>query len=213
MKTFTAGIATGVQSQRCRFCSSYIPLEFHGFSHNLMPAFNPCCEDARKVFPAHTVVDVFEKDVKFFDDSLTLGSSWYHATSRDNWLDAVTADEDEWSVPLVHVGTEEAAADRMKLYRWSEKAYMYKVRFKDDTVLNADVFEDEDDWPETPDDLWDGSQAFRYVNGFESVGSVSLLVNPRQLVLEEVRVFEGPEVREYIDRMNPLRQSIYINQE
>lgn len=154
------------------------------------------------MFPHHTVVDVIEDNSKFFDDSLTLGSSWYHATSRENWLDTLQACDDDWFIPLVHVGTVEAATDRMKFYRWVPKVYMYKVRLKTGTVLNTEVFEDEDNWPETPDDLWDGSEAFRYVNGFESVGSVSLLVNPRQLILEDVRVFEGPEVREYLNLMD-----------
>ncbi len=206
MRSFTPRIAVGPQTQRCMFCDTYIPLRYHGFSRNLRPGMDPCCDKALQDFGNHTVVDVLAKDAKFLDSARTLGASWYHATSRENWLSDVTDHEDEWFVPLVHLGTEMAAADRMRFYRWLPKTYMYKVRLKDDTVLSPDIFEDEDDWPETPDDLWDGTQAFRYVNGFEAVGSISLLVNPLHLIVEEVQVLEGQELKDYFDRMNPRVQ-------
>lgn len=203
METFSPSVAAGEQTQRCMFCSTYISLESHGYSRDINPSFDPCCDKAREVFPNHTVTDVLAGEAKFLDASTTLGATWYHITNRKNWIEDLTDGEDEWFVPLVHLGTELAAADRMKFYRWSPVAYMYKVRLMEDSVLNPDIFVDEDEWPETPDDLWDGTEVFRYVNSYEAVGSISLLVNPLKIVVEEVKVFEGKDIQEYLDRMDP----------
>ena len=140
---------------------------------------------------------------------------WYHSTNIVNWLDVLQSAKaseyfgtEEGDVPFVHVGTRGAAMQRaVELYAGVEDlyfeadetingAFMYAVRLKEDAVISQHISADTNDWPfyveeETKDKM--GGDALRYVNRWESTGSVSMLIDPQMLELVSVEVLDLPK--------------------
>lgn len=98
-------------------------------------------------------------------------SMWYHATKNSNWHE----DKDGFDNP-VYIGTR-SAANR----RWSDltsgstrpfKYWMYKVRLKDGVKIHPRVLMD--DYVSSGTVQKAHSSAVRFVNLFESPGSISI---------------------------------------
>lgn len=114
---------------------------------------------------------------------------WWHATCRPEWLKTLKSSEE---VPLVHLGSKEAAVERgsklRKLKKYAHEEWvLLKVRVKEvttDPVVHADNFFPEGrDLPKTTADA--SYPCYRYVNACEDVGSISLLVVPEVLTVED----------------------------
>lgn len=140
---------------------------------------------------------------------------WYHATNVVNWLETVQSGAesdffgtDAGDVPYVHVGTKGAATDRgVELYADTEDlyieqdqtiqgAFMYAVKLKEDAVISSQISADTNNWfffVNSKTQAQMGADAIRYVNRWESCGSISMLVDPRALELVSVEVMDLPK--------------------
>lgn len=149
-------------------------------------------------------------DVKFFEKKRTMRATWFHATTSKDWLNDVLK-----GGVMVHVGSMGAARDRANdiMRDWDDGArvFIYEVAMDKDTTIGDAVYPDMNDFfrhevaqPITAEHTFQTSEGtvsaskflremydenvdvVRYVNQYESVGSISLLVNPR--VLKVVKV-------------------------
>jgi hypothetical protein len=114
---------------------------------------------------------------------------WYHATNRKNWMADLLDYDISDGFPLVHVGIVDAAINIMDdQYVGSDDwIYLYKVKLSPTAVLDPELYEDENMWPVRTKNIEDvPANAFRYVNRYEATGSISLLVDPRELIIESV---------------------------
>lgn len=145
------------------------------------------CSCGAKWQPKEMVVKVTEASLPFFDDKHTRETIWFHASRKKNWLDEVLASYD---IPVVHLGTREAALARVADYQYANNVleqddnaewFLYEVRLQDG-LLSPRVWEDVDTaFPYTVSELIDSKMAsdfVRYVNRYETPGTISLLANP-----------------------------------
>lgn len=115
---------------------------------------------------------------------------WFHSTNVEYWDEKIVGPAAVSSVvPYIHVGTVEAAMERFR-DKGSRYGWLYEIELTDDCVLADEVYEDRDDWvtsaergfyEENEDDDEDLRHALRYVNRWESPGSISLLLDPRKM--------------------------------
>lgn len=195
MEVFRGRIApAGAETPfRCVLCNRYLLNDEAGS----FIQFKPCCEKRETDLDEGAILDVRHEDSRFFDKQETLAAEWFHATRQNRWLEKATAyPADE--IPLLHVGTLTSAADILKRNKDGERTvYLYRVSFHDTgTRIHPAIFKDENMWPANVSALQDGLagyHVFRYINRFEEVGALSLLVDPRRLMVEEVAVFENSE--------------------
>lgn len=152
----------------------------------------PCqCGYTLNLFDTEIEVLVQPKDASLLDKSEVRQRTWFHSTSSPDWLEQVTA-----AGKYAHVGSLEAATDRATVKSQNkdaneQKTYLWELRVKPEAVIAGDLMRDDSDWLETvspcsKDHL--GGDVQRYINKFESAGSISLLIDPRQM--EAVRVTE-----------------------
>jgi hypothetical protein len=132
--------------------------------------------------------------------------AWFHATNIYNWLEEInyTDDEDE-NRPYVHLGSKEAA---LELAKWkyledpdgdNEMFYLWQVTLNVEALLADALLEDNNDWfYEVADSTRKtlGGDVIRYLNKWESAGSISLLADPRYLTA--VRV-DDVDIDNYFD--------------
>lgn len=121
---------------------------------------------------------------------------WYHATHVEDWYRKVSTGEkmEAGEFLFVHVGTEEAALDIAitKYFQYNlKKVYMYKVTLKDSASLAGHIVDDDTFWEDfeiaDPTSLKAATaDAVRYLNRWESPGSISMLVNASALELVSV---------------------------
>lgn len=110
--------------------------------------------------------------------------TWYHATHRKNWFDDILAAKpsrhgDSGNL-MIHMGNRDASLDRIFTAKSSDEWYLFEITLKPDTPVDEDVHDDNFcdalDWTGSTRYLADG--VTRYVNAYEGIGSISLLVNP-----------------------------------
>lgn len=138
-------------------------------------------------------------DRKFFSKSAVRENTWYHITVRSDWGGDITAEDDVDEQPLVHLGSKDAALDRMQDLieeaaasgisgDKAPKFYCYEVKVKPvASIADAVLADDNDMAPSKPSDMnlnyvisdgYDEYGVNRYVNEYESHGSISLLAHP-----------------------------------
>ena len=134
-------------------------------------------------------LDVFilPTSIHLLDKDVAKDNIWFHTTNRENWETKVKTAE---RVPYIHAGTFEAAMERHE-DRKSTYGWIYELRMKPECELADDVYSDLNRWDDEvdedgifePDDIhYDHPKdALRYVNKWESVGSISLLMDPRMM--------------------------------
>lgn len=123
--------------------------------------------------------------------------SWFHATTREDWMDSLLSMND---APLVHLGTQVSSVMRARDLRddphrpRGERWIIYETRIKSDARISSKVSPDDDqDFPyyvsetDNPRSKY-GQGIIRYINGFEHPGSMSLLARPEDV--EVVNVIE-----------------------
>lgn len=135
--------------------------------------------------------EVATSALQFFDEGNVRAAVWYHATNRENWFAEVTA-QDGTLKPLVHLGTKEAAEDRMRQRsrRVGGQWRLYAVSLDPNAAMHPHVNIDENGHAPYfvgDEQVADGYDSItRYVNECESEGSISLLVNPAVMTLVSV---------------------------
>lgn len=138
--------------------------------------FRVHCRVCDKRLTIDTVdVAVLSSCKKFYQLEEVYKANWHHTTFRQRWLEAM---QDLIITPALHVGTYEAAMERTKT---APAEYRYVVRVRSDAIIDPEVQPDFNDWPYNGRHL--KYDVIRYVNRYESPGSISLLVLPRALEL------------------------------
>lgn len=183
----------------CLGCDKYLS---HTAERMLLSGFSTyfCeCEEESEVNELD--VHVIPSSVQFLDSDVTRETVWFHSTAVENWDVEVSTvrptfvcgSNEMLSVPYVHVGTLDAAMERFN-DSTNGSGWLYEIRIKDEAVLAGEVYEDQNDW-----EAWVRTGFFegvledkkrcdviRYVNRWESVGSISLITDPR--FIEVVKV-------------------------
>lgn len=197
MKTFAGQVAPteAESSLRCSGCSRYLSnVELDRY---ILQDITPQC--CLGVSGAELVFDMRKDATPFMVTQTAKKAEWFHATDRAQWMDDLMANPAS-EIPLVHVGTRETAVTlMMDKYNFStETTYLYKVTVESDTEFHADIFADENEWPETLGEKRPNGEAYRYVNNWESTGAISLLLDPRKLKIEAVEVIPAGKVRDFV---------------
>lgn len=167
------------------------------------------CACGESISVADSTLTVIPSSAPLLDDENVKSVTWFHATNVYNWLEEVSFDygeEDEDMLrPYVHLGSKEAA---LELAKWkyleenddeNDMFYLWQVTLNVEAVLADFVLEDNNDWfYEVTDSAREalGANAVRYLNKWESAGSLSLLADPRYLTA--VRVDEV-DIENYFD--------------
>lgn len=139
-------------------------------------------------------------------------TTWYHATYVEDWFEKVSTGHgmkrEAGDFLYIHVGSQEASRDLAESKYFNhpepdERIMLHQLKVKTDAVLAHPILNDIETW-------WDyssvteetrkviGGDAVRYLNRWESPGSISLLVDARQLELvsvEELHNFKLPNQR------------------
>lgn len=117
---------------------------------------------------------------------------WFHATRRENWMETLLS-LPETDMPTIHVGSREAAVSRANgEYAASGTWYLYALRVRSNVCVSEAIFADENMCaPWRVGDLYAGyfpgyGAATRYVNAFESIGSISMVGDPRAFEVVDV---------------------------
>lgn len=117
---------------------------------------------------------------KFLDLYTTRETVWWHGTHQHDWPKLPIEDPNLF---YVHVGTYHAAVMRAR----QEKAiYLHKVVLYWSTKVSNIFLKDKGWWPQKVEGI-EPADAYRYVNRWESPGSVSLLVDPLCIKTLEVK--------------------------
>jgi len=144
-------------------------------------------------------IDMRYEEARLLDDDTCRDTSWFHATDLGNWFEDINQLRNG-ALPLVHLGTREAAADRMRNLHekhaqtssdaLGKEYYLFEVQVKPQTSVAPGITVDLNCWPKNTTQARD-NKAYscfsaegitRYLNGYEAPGSVSLLANPSVLV-------------------------------
>lgn len=101
---------------------------------------------------------------------------WFHATTTEDWLPKMVFE----GVESVHIGTKQAATDRVHglFVDGDDIVYLNKVRIRKGLEFIPGIFEDDNSVECENDGL-----PRRYTNRWESPGSLSIAINPLDLVL------------------------------
>jgi hypothetical protein len=141
---------------------------------------------------------------RFLDKEEVKATTWYHATSRDDWLEA----NDDGDAFAAHVGTEAAAFDRAiseyaRRDKWGKNFILYEVKLQDEVTIADEIDEDEDKQQVGEG----GNDVVRYVNRWEDTASVSLTVISDKLTIVSKREVTKNEAHSRLSVYNiPLEE-------
>jgi hypothetical protein len=137
------------------------------------------------------IFDITGVEVRIHPDATPLLSldavmetEWFHVSWSSDWHNSLMKEED---IPFIHAGNKQSALDRYDgLYKGCI-AYLYKFSIDPNVKLSGTVYDDLNEWPPLVSDAsyfrgFENVDGIRYVNRWESPGSISLLVNPQFLV-------------------------------
>jgi hypothetical protein len=127
------------------------------------------------------------------DDTEAHAAVWFHATHKRNWFDEIqTIGDAQKGNLLVHVGMKATALARIKDALWDKRLhgpqtyYLHEIRLKPEAVLHHSVLNDDNRWPpfSASFERTHGTvNAARYVNRWETPGSISMLVDATMIEL------------------------------
>lgn len=156
------------------------------------------CINHHKFSIRNTKLKVLPTAVPLMSEDVTKQTIWYHATKVRNWHEAVS----EAGI-YVHAGSREAAleraADKFFLNRKKmerHKIYLWELSINPDAVIADVILSDENQWPKevtfcTREHL--GGDVQRYLNRWESTGSISILADPRAFKAIRVKTVRTKE--------------------
>lgn len=201
----SSAAAAGLSAFRCDTCGGHITKENESGSaiHHEIPLVecDTCGGDEQGS------ITVIPDSVQFIQEDAVKDVIWYHATYVEDWFRKVSTGQDmqeeKGDFLYLHVGSEQAARDIARDKYFSvfggdlEPVFLYQVRLKADAVLSSRIVNDDETWSdfssvtdETVEAL--GGDAVRYLNRWEAPGSISLLVDARQLEFVAVSPLDSP---------------------
>jgi len=150
--------------------------------------------------------EVESTSAPLLDVDTALATTWFHATTRENWAEAiVNRDSEEDGLPgnfYIHAGTREAAMERIRdemgndqTYRRDNSYFLHEIKLVAGTTIAPHILADTNDWPNSTEekfvfynrrqDNWDTEirqwDATRYVNRWEIAGSISIIVDATKI--------------------------------
>ena len=191
-------------TMRCMQCGTYITREQEDCIVRFLETDErECFNCGTELYHDTVTVDILPSSERFLDSNRALNSIWYHATERENWMDALLADDRYGTYPRVHVGTKEAATAIIadQYVRRDGWIYLYTVKLASTAVIAKTIYEDENMWPSRTDDIDGPVNTYRYVNRYEATGSISLLVDPRVLIVEGVKILTPIQAEEMVRQL------------
>lgn len=131
---------------------------------------------------------------------------WFHATYVDDWFEKISTghgmEGESGDFLYVHVGSEAAARDiasdkYFNNFEEFESLSLYQVRLKSGALVSSRIVNDDETWRDFGSVTEEsavaiGGDVVRYLNRWESPGSISLLVDARQLELVKVTELKNP---------------------
>lgn len=164
------------------------------------------CQICSKKYHVETAeMRVLAKSHPFMSAEIVRNATWYHATVIPNWHEAVS----EASV-YVHAGSREAALERAthEFFPLGKKVtdrtiYLWELSINSDAVITDDVLNDDNKWPSKVSDCSRehlGGDVQRYLNRWESPGSISLLANPKAFNPVSVKKVSSTDCAPYIQK-------------
>jgi hypothetical protein len=178
----------GKDARYCLTCKTSLPLGT-GLGKKGREEIN-CPSCGVKCYDTLTGVAIDYEAQQFFDPERVRKARWYHTSSYPKW-DEVVANTDNPDALFVHLGTLDAALDRSDhLSRGDfvpDHVYLYEIQLNEDIHISEYIHEEDGfvDQPEKiSDTIEEGGETYsmtgatRYVNHYESPGSISLLVHP-----------------------------------
>lgn len=192
-----------VSKDRPLFCAhcrtSFTKEEHEEMLSNASVEDYPCGACGKKNTWNDCGVDILKPDAKLLDKEAVKENLWFHVTKRKNWIEDINASgaEDITKLPMIHVGSKEAALDRLAHLsegKTGQKWYLYAVKVNPVAPIADKIHGDEDDFPVTYGDAHEEqkkgyaiSGVTRYVNRYEAPGTISLLANPSAIKVVETR--------------------------
>lgn len=181
----------GMSAIFCDDCGTYATMEQNA-------TFDSGCTDNCRscgAFISYTIsgLSVRADNAHFLDVAEVRKASWFHATLRSDWMgdlaqtnaqvqSAGVTKDDQF---MAHVGTLDAALarliDAMKFKDADTVGYVYELRIKDSADIHDLIYDDENEtapqWAHECTSKGYSKDVTRYVNRYESIGSISLLIN------------------------------------
>lgn len=118
-----------------------------------------------------------------------LRMDWYHISRLSPGMLEFETGKD------MHIGQIDTIREYHEIsqYRWTDGYYLYRLRFKPDTVLHNEIIRDDNRW-ETVNDILRNNydeqghavDAYAYVNRWEALGSISMVSRRDKLELVDV---------------------------
>jgi predicted RNA-binding Zn-ribbon protein involved in translation (DUF1610 family) len=194
----------GYTGYGCPFCGTFYTAAQRDFQQS--NNYQPCYECGEDFDCESSLIGVTQEAVKFFDDDTVRETEWYHATIRENWHEGavqgrnVNDEFDERFSTIVHLGTLEAAMTRIQFFSLHNSKsglptnfqwIIHKVKLDSDVPIHAAVMDDDViDEPKfvfqaQRSQNYESNGATRYVNRFESEGSISLAVNANKMTVTD----------------------------
>lgn len=185
------------------------------YSHNARVNSSPfLCACGKGISVEDSTLTIIPSSAPLLNDATVKNVTWFHATNVYNWLEEVSfegEDGDEDS-PYVHLGSKEAA---LELAKWkyleendddNDMFYLWQVTLNVEAVLADVILEDNNDWfYEVTDSARKalGADAVRYLNKWESAGSISLLADPRYLTAVRVDEVDIDNYFDFVEDKEP----------
>lgn len=181
---------------RCKKCSYWLNAAENKVLRTAARAVTCSCGSTLSSSSTDALLGIRGDSARFCDKDATVGAIWYHATTSEDWDGFVGSGRH-----MVHLGTREAAMDRVKAFGDEEgPIFLYEIMLDEQAPVADTIFVDDDHWPSTPKectedyDVWsvfiDGIN--RYVNACEAPGSISLLTSTTYVrILDRVVIDES----------------------
>lgn len=143
-----------------------------------------CARCGEMVWIENVYPMVEPRSIMLMEDVYAPHAIWYHATNNPTWMESLLSFRDHKGVsriPLVHIGTKNSALERAETERYD---YLYTLTLKPGTSIHPDIVVDDNSWTQYVDETVPFSMpadGLRYINIWESAGSISMLIDPRAL--------------------------------
>ena len=166
----------------CCYCD--LPISRDGWAKTLTEA--PTCDKCQRLIdPSDCEVEVESGSAAFLDKEAVQKVTWFHGTTLQEWDQKILAAHDaKKEVLLVHIGTRDAAEERIVTEKVNscepQDYYLYELKLKPEFTVSDCIIADRNNWPTTTafkgQEDFEGDLVTRYLNCWESPGSISLLI-------------------------------------
>jgi hypothetical protein len=199
-------VDAGLSPFRCGNCGNHVEKSSERFSSLWMEVPLLACKTCGDAQAG--CITVSPSSAHLLQPTLVKDAIWYHATYVEDWFEKVSTGHgmkrEAGDFLYIHVGNEDASRDLAdsKYFthpRDGEKIMLYRLKVKVDAVLAPSIFNDIETWwdyssvtVETKNAI--GGDVARYLNRWESPGSISLLIDARMLEMASVEELRDSKV-------------------